>query len=94
MAKAATESAEAAAYAAYAASAASAARAATLANGATRLQPLILNIGQAAGMAAALAIQGGRSPSDLPPGDVQRSLIDDGRAPAAVMPLVSRGRRI
>ncbi len=58
-----------------------------MANGATRLQPLILNIGQAAGAAAALAVQRGLPPSDLPVRDVQERLIQDPLAPAAVLPL-------
>jgi hypothetical protein len=37
-----------------------------MANGATRLQPLILNIGQAAGAAAALCIQHVCNPAELP----------------------------
>jgi len=58
-----------------------------MANGATRLQPLILNIGQAAGAAAALAVQQGIPPSDLPVRQVQERLIRDPLAPAAVLPL-------
>jgi hypothetical protein len=58
-----------------------------MANGATRLQPLILNIGQAAGAAAALAIQRGIPPAELDPRAVQDCLIHDHRAPSAVVPL-------
>jgi hypothetical protein len=58
-----------------------------MANGATRLQPLILNIGQAAGAAAALAVQRGIPPAELDPRAVQDCLIHDHRAPAAVVPL-------
>jgi hypothetical protein len=58
-----------------------------MANGATRLQPLILNIGQAAGAAAALAVQRGIPPAELDPRAVQECLIHDHRAPAAVVPL-------
>ena len=58
-----------------------------MANGATRLQPLILNIGQAAGMAAAMAIQRAELPADLPVQGLQEALISDPLAPAAVMPL-------
>ena len=58
-----------------------------MANGATRLQPLILNIGQAAGAAAALAVQRGIPPAELDPRAVQECLIDDHRAPSAVVPL-------
>lgn len=58
-----------------------------MANGATRLQPLILNIGQAAGAAAALAVQRGIPPAELDPRAVQDCLIHDHRAPSAVVPL-------
>jgi len=57
-----------------------------MANGATRLGPLILNIGQAAGLAAALAVQRRVRPVDLPVRLLQTMLINDGRAPAAVVP--------
>ncbi|MGC5196235.1 FAD-dependent oxidoreductase, partial [Aphanothece microscopica] len=58
-----------------------------MANGATRLQPLVLNLGQAAGMAAALCLQGNREPAELPLEPLQRALVLDPRAPAAPMPL-------
>ena len=58
-----------------------------MANGATRLQPLILNVGQAAGAAAALAVQSGVDPADLQVLGLQRALIHDPLAPAAVAPL-------
>jgi hypothetical protein len=58
-----------------------------MANGATRLQPLILNIGQAAGAAAALSIRMGRAVNDLPVRSIQDALIHDPVAPAAVAPL-------
>jgi hypothetical protein len=58
-----------------------------MANGATRLQPLILNIGQAAGAAAALAVQRGIPPAELDSRAVQECLIHDHRAPSAVVPL-------
>ena len=58
-----------------------------MANGATRLQPLILNIGQAAGLAAALALQQRIDPSDLHVDAIQQGLINDPVAPAAVVPL-------
>ena len=58
-----------------------------MANGATRLQPLILNIGQAAGAAAALALERGQPPSELPVRALQELLISDPIAPAAVVPL-------
>ena len=52
-----------------------------IANGATRLGPLILNVGQAAGVAAALCFQGGVLPADLEVRQVQRDLINDQKAP-------------
>jgi len=58
-----------------------------MANGATRLQPLILNIGQAAGLAAALSLQQHCDPPDLPVQQLQHALLDDPVAPAAVMPV-------
>jgi hypothetical protein len=58
-----------------------------MANGATRLQPLILNIGQAAGAAAALCHQRGVPPGDLPARAVQDVLIRDALAPAGPVPL-------
>ena len=58
-----------------------------MANGATRLQPLVFNVGQAAGAAAALALQRGQSPQELPVEQLQQVLLDDPLAPAAVVPL-------
>jgi hypothetical protein len=58
-----------------------------IANGATRLQPVVLGIGQAAGMAAALCIEHDCQPRDLPVRDLQNALLQDPTAPAAVMPL-------
>lgn len=58
-----------------------------MANGATRLQPLIFNIGQAAGAAAALAVQRGIPPAELAPLAVQHCLLHDRQAPAAVVPI-------
>ena len=62
-----------------------------IANGATRLQPVVLGIGQAAGMAAALCVEKGRWPRELrSQGGVrqlQTALIRDSKAPAAVVPL-------
>jgi hypothetical protein len=58
-----------------------------MANGATRLQPLILNVGQAAGAAAALAVRSGVPPAELPVRVLQECLINDERAPSAVAPL-------
>jgi hypothetical protein len=58
-----------------------------MANGATRLQPQILNIGQAAGLAAALCVQRRCLPVELPVGVLQRALIADPLAPAGPLPL-------
>ena len=58
-----------------------------MANGATRLQPLILNIGQAAGLAAALAVERQCCPIDLPVELVQTALLTEPTAPAAVLPI-------
>jgi hypothetical protein len=58
-----------------------------MANGATRLQPLILNVGQAAGAAAALAVRVGLLPAQLAVRDLQNDLIADPLAPSAVAPL-------
>jgi hypothetical protein len=58
-----------------------------MANGATRLQPLVLNIGQAAGQAAALALAAGLTPAELPVDQLQRALIADPMAPASPLPL-------
>ena len=57
-----------------------------MANGATRLQPLILNIGQAAGAAAALALRHGAAPGELAVRELQEALISDASAPSAVVP--------
>jgi hypothetical protein len=58
-----------------------------MANGATRLQPLVLNLGQACGAAAALCVKEGCAPADLPVRRLQQQLIEDAHAPAAVVPL-------
>ena len=58
-----------------------------MANGATRLQPLIMNVGQAAGAASALAVESNLQPSELSVRSLQNRLIGDDRAPAAVAPL-------
>lgn len=58
-----------------------------IANGATRLQPVVLGLGQAAGMAAALSVERGCSPRDLPVTEVQTALLCDPIAPSALIPL-------
>ncbi len=58
-----------------------------IANGATRLQPVVLAIGQAAGMAAALCVQQGCQPRDLDVRTLQLALLEEPTAPAAILPL-------
>ena len=58
-----------------------------IANGATRLQPAVLSLGQAAGMAAALCVQAGCQPRDLPVASLQEALLTDPVAPVAIAPL-------
>jgi hypothetical protein len=58
-----------------------------IANGATRLQHVVLGIGQAAGIAAALCVEQKCQPRELPAGAVQTALLEDAIAPAAVIPL-------
>ncbi|MBW4652724.1 MAG: FAD-dependent oxidoreductase [Kaiparowitsia implicata GSE-PSE-MK54-09C] len=59
-----------------------------IANGATRLQPVVLGIGQAAGMAAALCIEQNCMPRSLSVRSLQEALLTDPTAPAAVVPLL------
>ncbi|MDJ0648591.1 MAG: FAD-dependent oxidoreductase [Xenococcaceae cyanobacterium MO_188.B19] len=58
-----------------------------IANGSTRLQPVVMNIGQAAGMAAALCIKSNCQPRELDIRSLQRALLTDPIAPSAVIPL-------
>ncbi|QEY31743.1 FAD-dependent oxidoreductase [Synechococcus sp. RSCCF101] len=58
-----------------------------IANGATRLQPLVMNIGQVAGLVAGLSVSLEQAPADLGPDLVQRALIEDPQAPAGPFPL-------
>lgn len=58
-----------------------------MANGATRLQPQILNLGQVAGLAAALCVLRRLAPAELPVELLQQELIDDPLAPAGPVPL-------
>jgi hypothetical protein len=60
-----------------------------IANGATRLQPTVLGIGQAAGMAAALCIEMGCQPRELEVRSLQTALLSDPLAPAALLPLLN-----
>ncbi|MBW4665101.1 MAG: FAD-dependent oxidoreductase [Chroococcus sp. CMT-3BRIN-NPC107] len=55
-----------------------------IANGATRLQPVVMNIGQAAGMAAALCAELGCQPRDLPISKLQNALL---QAKTSIIPL-------
>ena len=47
-------------------------------NGATRLQPVVMGMGQAAGALAALSVRSGRHPSEVPAAEVQSVLLDHG----------------
>lgn len=58
-----------------------------IANGATRLQPVVMNIGQAAGMAAAMCVELNTQPKKLPVKMLQTALLQDLRSPAAIIPL-------
>ncbi|MBZ8180887.1 FAD-dependent oxidoreductase [Oscillatoria salina] len=58
-----------------------------LANGSTRLQPVVMNIGQAAGMAAALCVKFNCQPQELPVRKLQEALLRSRFAPAAIIPL-------
>jgi hypothetical protein len=60
-----------------------------IANGATRLQPIVLSIGQAAGMAAALCVGLQCQPRDLPVRLLQTALLTEPVAPAALVPLLN-----
>lgn len=58
-----------------------------IANGATRLQPVVMGIGQAAGMAAALCVEQDFNPRNLPVRVLQEALLQDPQCPAAIIPL-------
>ena len=47
-------------------------------NGGTRLQPVVMGVGQAAGALAALAVKTGRHPHEVPASEVQSVLLDHG----------------
>lgn len=47
-------------------------------NGTTRLQPVVMQIGQAAGTLAALAVKQNRNPADIAVRDVQNAILDAG----------------
>jgi hypothetical protein len=58
-----------------------------IANGATRLQPVVMGIGQAAGMAAALCVELNCQPRNLSVRTLQAALLSEERSPAAIIPL-------
>ncbi|MEH2239333.1 FAD-dependent oxidoreductase [Nostoc sp.] len=58
-----------------------------IANGATRLQPVVMGIGQAAGMAAAMCVELNCQPRDLPVRALQIALLSDNRSKTAIIPL-------
>ncbi|MFS0518288.1 FAD-dependent oxidoreductase [Nostoc sp. UIC 10607] len=58
-----------------------------IANGATRLQPVVMGIGQAAGMAAAMCVELNCQPRDLPVRALQTALLEDNRSKTAIIPL-------
>nr|WP_228062011.1 FAD-dependent oxidoreductase [Coleofasciculus sp. LEGE 07081] len=58
-----------------------------IANGSTRLQPVVMNLGQAAGMAAALCVELGCQPKELSVRHLQEAMLSDAIAPAALIPL-------
>lgn len=49
----------------------------SIANGSSRLQPVVMTIGQAAGVAAAMAVQQNLQPRDLSVREVQQHLLDN-----------------
>jgi hypothetical protein len=49
-----------------------------LANGCTRLQPVVMQIGQAAGAAAALCVARGTAPRSVPVSELQDALLNEG----------------
>lgn len=59
--------------------------ASNIVNGATRLQPVVLGIGQAAGTLASISIKAKKSPSDVSIRSVQQALLDQG---AYLMPFI------
>jgi hypothetical protein len=58
-----------------------------IANGATRLQPVVMGIGQAAGMAAAICVELNCQPRDLPIRTLQTALLEDNHSKALIIPL-------
>ncbi|PAX53890.1 FAD-dependent oxidoreductase [Brunnivagina elsteri] len=60
-----------------------------IANGATRLQPVVLGIGQAAGMAAALCVIDNVTPQYLSVSKLQNILLENSHTPTAITPLIN-----
>jgi hypothetical protein len=58
-----------------------------IANGATRLQPVVMGIGQSAGMAAGLCVERGCQLRELSVRLLQKALLEDPWAPGALIPL-------
>lgn len=54
-------------------------------NGSTRLQPVVLQLGQAAGIVAAEVVKSGKAPCDVPVRKIQQELLDAG---AYILPLL------
>ncbi|BAZ13810.1 glucose-inhibited division protein A [Calothrix sp. NIES-4071] len=57
-----------------------------IASGATRLQPVVMNIGQAVGMAASLCIENNVSPQYLSVKKLQAALIENSHLPVTIVP--------
>jgi len=57
-----------------------------IANGATRLQPMVMNLGQVVGLAAALAVEHHCPPHGVPIATLQQALLGDALAPAGLLP--------
>jgi hypothetical protein len=58
-----------------------------IANGATRLQPVVMGIGQGAGMAAAMCVELNCQPRHLPARQLQNHLLKSLHTPATIVPL-------
>lgn len=58
-------------------------------NGATRLQPVVMQIGQAAGALSALAVRDNKSVREIAVRDVQRAVLESG---GYLLPYLDRGR--
>jgi hypothetical protein len=56
-----------------------------LVNGSTRLQPVVLQLGQAAGVVAAIAVKKGLQPAEVSVREVQEKLLEEG---AYIVPLL------